>query len=69
MVTLYTSDKQVVITYANGDTVPFDNIAGISYRPGVLLIVWNDYTMKEVDEPADTYKHIACPGRFDIDIE
>lgn len=69
MVTLYTSDKQVVITYATGDVVPFDNIAGISYRPGVLLIVWKDYTMKEVDEPADTYKHIACLGRFDIDIE
>lgn len=69
MVTLYTSDKQVEITYSNGDVVPFDTIAGISYRPGVLVIVWNDYTIKEVNEPAYAYKHIACPGRFDIDIE
>lgn len=69
MVTLYTSDKQVVITYANGNTVPFDNIAGIGYRPGKLLIIWRDYSMKHVDNPADIYTHIACPGRFDIDIE
>lgn len=69
MVTLYTSDKLVEITYANGDIVPFDNIAGITYRPGILLIIWNDYSMKQVDNPADCYKHIACPGRFDIDIE
>lgn len=69
MVTLYTGDKQVEITYANGGTVPFDNIAGIGYHPGKLLIIWNDYTMKQVDGPADVYKHIACPGRFDIDVE
>lgn len=69
MVTLYTGDKQVEITYANGDSVPFDNIAGIAYRPGTLLIIWADYTMKQVDNPADTYKHISSPGRFDIDIE
>lgn len=69
MVTLYTSDKQVNITYANGDVVPFDNIAGIGYRPGKLLIIWKDYPMKQVDNPAVTYKHIASPGRFDIDIE
>lgn len=69
MVTMYTSDKQVEITYANGETVSFDNIAGIGYRPGKLLIVWRDYSMKQVDNPADTYTHIACPGRFDIDIE
>lgn len=69
MVTLYTSDKQVCITYANGDTVLFDNIIGVSYRPGKLLIIWRDYTMKQVDNPADSYNHIACPGRFDIDIE
>lgn len=69
MVTLYTSDKQVEITYQNGDTVPYSNIAGIGYRLGKLLIIWKDYTMKQVDNPADTYKHIACPGRFDIDIE
>ena len=69
MVTLYTSNKQVEITYANGDTVPFDNIVGIGYRPGKLLIIWGDYTTKQVYNPADVYKHIACPGRFDIDIE
>lgn len=69
MVTLYTGDKQVEITYANGDTVPFYDIAGIGYRHGKLLIIWNDYTMKQVDDPADVYKHIACPGRFDIDVE
>lgn len=69
MVTLYTGNKQVEITYANGDTLPFDTIAGIGYRPGKLLIIWADYTMKQVDNPADAYKHIACPGRFDIDIE
>lgn len=69
MVTLYTGDKQVEITYIDGDTVPFSNIAGIGYRPGNLLIIWNDYTMKQVDNPADVYKHIACIGRFDIDIE
>ena len=69
MVTLYTSDKQLEITYANGDTVPFDDIAGIGYRPGKLLIIWKDYTMKQVECPAEIYKHIACTGRFDIDIE
>lgn len=69
MVTLYTSDKQVEITYQNGDTVPYSNIAGIAYHPGMLLIIWNDYTTKQVENPADSYKHIACPGRFDIDIE
>lgn len=69
MVTLYTTDKLVEITYANGDIVPFDNIAGIAYRPGILLIIWNDYTMKQVDNPADCYNHITCSGRFDIDIE
>ena len=69
MVTLYTSDKQVEITYANGDTVPFDNIVGIGYRPGKLLIIWRDYSMKEVENPSDAYKRIRCSGRFDIDIE
>lgn len=69
MVTLYTSGKQVEITYANGDIVPFDNIIGIGYRPGMLLIIWADRTMKQVDDPADIYKHIACPLMFDIDIE
>lgn len=69
MVTLYTGDKQVEITYANGHTVPFDNIVGIGYRPGKLLIIWKDYMVKQVINPAYTYKHITCPGRFDIDIE
>lgn len=75
MVTLYTGDKEVIITYASGitnsvsNTVSYTNIAGIGYRPGKLLIIWKDYTMKEVDNPAECYKHIDCPGRFDIDIE
>lgn len=69
MVTLYSSDKQVEITYANGEIIPFENIAGIGYRPGKLLIIWRDYSMKQVDNPADSYAHISCPGRFDIDIE
>lgn len=69
MVTLYTSGKQVEITYADGDIVPFDNIIGIAYRPGKLLIIWADRTMKEVDDPADIYKRIACPLMFVIDIE
>lgn len=69
MVTLYTGDNQVIITYASGITNSVSNIAGIGYRPGKLLIIWKDYTMKQVDNPADSYKHIACPGRFDIDIE
>ena len=69
MVTLYTSDKQVEITYANGNTIPFDNIIGITYFPGRLMIVWRDYTTKTIDNPADIYKHIACSGCFDLDIE
>ena len=69
MVTLYTSGKQVDITYSNGDTVPYDQIIGIGYRPGRLLIMWDDHTMKQVDNPADVYKRIACPLMFDIDIE
>ena len=69
MVTLYTSGKQVEITYSNGDTAPFDHIMGIGYRPGKLIIVWDDCSMKQVDNPADIYKHIACPGCFDLDIE
>lgn len=69
MVTLYTSGKQVEITYANGDVVPFDYIIGIAYRPGWLLIIWADRTMKEVDDPADIYKRISCPLMFDIDIK
>lgn len=69
MVTLYTSGKQVDITYSNGDILSFDQIIGIGYRPGKLLIIWADRTMKQVDEPAVIYKHIVCPGCFDIDIE
>lgn len=69
MVTMYTGNKKVYITYSNGIIRRFDNIAGIGYYPGKLLIIWADYTMKQVDNPADAYKHIACPGRFDIDIE
>lgn len=69
MVALYTGDKEVSITYRNGDTLTFDNIVGISYRPGKLLIVWRDYTVKQVDNPADIYTHIWCPCRFDIDVE
>lgn len=69
MVTMYTGDKKVHITYANGVIRRFDNIAGIGYRPGKLLIIWADYTMKQVDNPADIYKHISCLGRFDIDVE
>lgn len=69
MVTLYTSGKQVDITYANGDTIPFDSIIGIVYLPSRLTIVWADYTTKTVENPADIYKHIACKGCFDLDIE
>ena len=69
MVTLYTSYKQVEITYQNGDIIPYSNIAGIVYRPGKLLIIWDDYTMKQVDNPVELYSHIACHGCFDIDIE
>ena len=69
MVTLYTGDKQVEITYADGETVLFHDIVGIGYRPGKLLIIWRDYVVKQVKDPAEVYKHIACPGRFDIDIE
>lgn len=69
MVTLYTSGKQVEITYSNGDVVPYDQIMGIGYRPGLLLIMWNDRTMKQVENPADIYTHIKCPPMFDIDIE
>ena len=69
MVTLYTSGKQVEITYSNGDTILYDQIIGIGYRPGRLLIIWADHTMKQVDNLADIYKHIACPLLFDIDIE
>lgn len=69
MVTLYTSGKQVEITYANGDIVPFDNIIGIGYRPGRLLIIWADRTMKQVDYPEYIYKRIVCPLMFNIDIE
>lgn len=69
MVTLYTSGKQVEITYVNGDIVPFDTIIGIGYKPGMLLIIWADRTMKQVDNPADIYKRVSCPLMFDIDIE
>ena len=69
MVTFYTSGKQVEITYSNGDTAPFDHIMGIGYRPGKLIIVWDDCSMKQVDNPVDIYKHISCPLLFDIDIE
>ena len=69
MVTLYTSGKQVEISYTNGVTMQFDQIVGIGYRPGKLLIIWADYTLKQVDNPAVIYKHISCPCQFDIDIE
>ena len=69
MTTLYTSGKQVEITYVNGDTVLYEQIIGIGYRPGLLLIIWNDNTVKEVENPADIYSHIACSLMFDINIE
>lgn len=69
MVTLSTRDKRVEITYTNGDTASFDHIVAIGYRPGKLLIVWDDYTTKQVDNPADIYKNINCYGQFDIVIE
>lgn len=69
MVTLYTTGKQVEITYTNGDIVPFEHIVGIGYRHGELIIIWDDYSMKKVENPADIYAHISCPLRFDIDIE
>ena len=69
MVTLYTFGKEVEITYADGNKGLFENIIGIIYRPGRLSIVWSDYTMKTAESPAYLYKHIACPGCFDIDIE
>lgn len=69
MVKFYTIGKQVEITYTNGDIVPFEHIMGIRYRPGNLIIIWDDYSMKRVENPADIYKHISCPLMFDIDIE
>ena len=69
MVTLYTGGRQVEITYSNGNTIPFDNIIGITYCPGRLMIVWRDYTAKTIDDPADIYKHIVCPGCFELVIE
>lgn len=69
MTTLYTSGKQVEITYANGDIMLYDHIIGIAYRPGLLLIVWDDNTVKQVENPADIYTHIACSLMFDINIE
>ena len=69
MVTLSTTGKQVDITYANGETVPFEHIVAIAYRPGKLLIIWDDNSVKQVDDPADIYKNITCSGWFDLDIE
>ena len=69
MVTLYTSGKQVEIKYTNGDILLFDHIIGIGYRPGLLLIIWDDNTIKQVDNPADIYVHVACSRTFDINIE
>lgn len=69
MLTLHTGQKLLEITYTNGETVNFTDIVAIDYIPGKLLIIWKDYMMKQVINPADTYKHITCPGRFDIDIE
>lgn len=69
MVKFYTFGKQVEITYTNGDTVPFEHIREIRYRPGNLILTWDDYSMKRVENPADIYKHISCPFMFDIDIE
>ena len=69
MVKFYTIGKQAEITYTNGDTVPFDHIMGIRYSPGILILIWDDYSMKRVENPADIYKHISCPLMFDIDIE
>lgn len=69
MVTLYTRGRQVEITYANGDTIPFYTIIGITYFPDRLMFIWNDYTVKTIDNPSGIYKHIACPGCFEIDIK
>lgn len=69
MVTLYTGDKLVEITYSTGKIATFTDIAGIGYRPGKMLIVWKDFATEQIDNPADIYSHVACAGRFDIDIE
>lgn len=69
MVKLHTIGKQVEITYTNGDTAPFEHIMLVIYRPGKLIIIWDDCSMKEIDNPADIYKHIACTGCFELDIE
>lgn len=69
MVALCTNGKKVEMTYTNGDTVLFEHIMSIAYRPGKLIIVWDDCTMKQVDNPAVIYKNIYCRGCFDLDIE
>ena len=69
MMTLYTGQKLLEITYTNGKTVNFTDIVAIDYIPGRILLLWKDHTIEQVDNPADVYKRIACPGRFDIDIE
>ena len=69
MMTLYTGHKLLEITYTNGKTVNFADIVAIDYIPGRILLLWKDHNIEQVDNPADVYKHIACPGRFDIDIE
>lgn len=69
MMTLYTGQKLLEITYTNGKTVNFTDIVVIDYIPGRLLLLWKGHTIEQVDNPGDVYKHIVCPGRFDIDIE
>lgn len=69
MMTLYTGHKLLEITYTNGKTVNFTDIVAIDYIPGRILLLWKDHTIEQVDNPSGVYKHIACLGRFEIDIE
>lgn len=69
MLKLNTLGNPVEITYANGDKLYFENIEGFMYRPGLLIIVWNALTVIRVENPSNSYSHICCPGRFELDIE
>ena len=69
MLTLNTLGNPVEITYTNGHKVTFEKIKAFIYRPGLLIFVWNTLTIIRVENPANSYSHICCPGRFELDIE
>lgn len=69
MVTMYTAGNPVEITYSNGDTMVFQCIAAFRYRPGLLIFIWDDDTMKIVTNPGQSYHNIVCPEHFDVVIE